>query len=331
MKNRKKIAVLILVVVAILIFFIYKHQKDYEREGSIIDPNVRITAQDIYLNLKGLKFDNDTITKHFSNSVVTPFTIKFFKYLQRRFRDMDYEAHLRAVEEYLFSIMDANRAGQMFELYKRFLEYEKKLSEIARKWPIPVTSQEALNYLRNIQKFRRDFFGNEIADILFGAQVKHQEYSILKQSIVNDKNLYAKDKEKLINKLRQEMWGDDAATIDNAMRPYDQYREKLAIYEKDLSELDENARKEKIKEFRQQYFSPEIVERLEKVDEELEREKKTEEDYRIKEQKILSDPNLTPQQKEEKIYQLQNEIFGDEADAFRRREAIRKAEESFRK
>ncbi|MCX7679359.1 MAG: lipase chaperone [Spirochaetes bacterium] len=331
MKNRKIIALVISALLIALIYFTYRREKNDHFGPSIISNNVSISAQDIYLNLKGIKFDDANITKHFSHSVVTPFTVKFFKFLQRRFRDLDYESHLKAVEEYLYRIMDANRAAQMFELYKRFLEYEKKLIEAARKWPTPTNTHDAINYLRNVQKFRRDFFGNEIADILFGAQVKHQEYTLRKQNIINDKKLYAKEKEKLIKKLQEDMWGEDAATIDNAMRPYDQYREKLAIYEKDLSELDETSRKEKIKEFRQQYFSPEVVERLEKVDQEIEREKKIEEDYRTKEQRILLDQNLTAQQKEEKIRELQNEIFGDEADAFRRREAIRKAEEAFKK
>lgn len=331
MKNRKLLVALVAIALLAIAYFIHTRGDDSDLGPNIIGDNVKITAQDIQLNLKGIKFDNEAISKHFSGSVVTPFTVKFFKFLQRRFRDMDYEAHLRAVEEYLYQIMDRARAAEMFELYKRFLAYEKGLAETARSWPMPTTSPEAIKYLRNVQKYRRDFFGNDVADILFGAQVKHQEYSIRKQSIIADKNLYGKDKEKLINKLRQDMWGEDGATIDNSLRPYDQYREKLAIYDKDLSELDENTRKEKIKEYRQQFFSPEIVERLDKVDEELEMEKKTEVDYRAKEQKIMSDPNLTAEQKSEKILELQNEMFGEEADAFRRREAIRKAEEAFKK
>ncbi len=322
---------LIAITLLVLAYFIHTRGDGNDLGPSIIGDNVKISAQDIHLNLKGIKFDNDAIAKHFSGSVVTPFTVKFFKFLQRRFRDMDFDAHLRAVEEYLHRTMDPARAAEMFELYKRFLDYEKKLSETARKWPMPTTSQEAIQYLRNVQKYRRDFFGNEIADVLFGAQVKHQEYSIRKQSIIADNNLYGKDKEKLINKLRRDMWGEDGNTIDNSMRPYDQYREKIAMYDKDLSELDENTRKEKIKEYRREYFSPEIVERLDKVDEQLEMEKKSEADYRAKEQKIMSDPNLTAQQKEEKILELQNEMFGEDADAFRRREAIRKAEEAFKK
>ncbi len=125
----------------------------------------------------------------------------------------------------------------MFELYKRFLTYEKNLGETAKGWDPPRNPQEALNYLRKIQDYRRSFFGNDTADILFGAQVKHQEYNLRKQDIVNNRDLYGADKEKRIKKLREEMWGDEAGTIDNNLRPYDHYREKLAVYDKDLGEL----------------------------------------------------------------------------------------------
>lgn len=329
-KNRKIIAALGAVVLIVLVYFIFSRDGDGDLGANIIGNNAKVRAQDIHLNLKGIQFDNTTIGKFFSSNTITPFTVKFFKFLQRRFRDMDFEAHLRAVEQYLNASMDPQRAAEMFELYKRFLTYEKSLAETAKGWTSPRTPQEAVKYLRNIQDYRRNFFGNDIADVLFGAQVKHQEYSLRKQAIINEKNLYGADKEKQINKLRQDMWGEDAATIDSTLRPYDNYREKLAVYDKDLGELNETDKKAKVREYREQYFTSEVVERLEKVDVQLENEKQAEEAYRAKEQKIMSDPNLNQQEKDEKLQELQNELFGEEAEAFRRRETIRKADEKFR-
>jgi len=330
MKNRKVVAVLGAVLLLALSYFICSRGDDGDAGLNIIGDSTKITAQDIHLNMKGIQFDNTAIGKFFSSGVATPFTVKFFKFLQRRFRDMDFDAHLRAVEEYLNQTMDPRRAAEMFELYKRFINYEKGLAETAKGWAMPKTTRDAIKYLRNVQEYRRNFFGNEMADVLFGAQVKHQEYSIRKQDIINQKDLYGADKEKQIQKLRREMWGDDAATIDSNLRPYDQYREKLAVYDKDLGELNEADKQAKIREYREQFFTSEQVARLEKVDEQLESEKRTEEDYRVKEQKIMSDPNLNQQEKEQKIQELQNELFGEEADAFRRRETIRKAEEAFK-
>ncbi len=331
MKNKKAAAAIGVVLLLALTYFIFSRDGGGDTELNIIGSSAKISAQDIHLNMKGIQFEPDTIGKLFSSSAATPFTVKFFKFLQRRFKDMDFDAHLRAVEEYLNRTMDPRRAAEMFDLYKRFCNYEKGLLEAAKGWTTPGTPKDALKYLRNVQEYRRTFFGNELADVLFGAQVKHQEYSIRKQEIIDRKDLYGADKEKQIQKLRGEMWGDDAATIDNNLRPYDQYQEKLAVYNKDLEELNETDRKEKIREYRERYFSPEQVARLEKVDEQLEGEKRTEGEYRTKERKIMSDPNLDPQEKEQKIQELQNELFGEEADAFRRRETIRKAEEAFKK
>ncbi len=330
MKNRKVVAAVAAVMLVALVYFICSRNDDGDVGGNIIGDSAKVRAQDIHLNMKGIQFDNTAIGKFFSGNVVTPFTVKFFKFLQRRFRDMDFEAHLRAVEQYLNQTMDPQRAAEMFELYKKFIQYEKSLAETAKGWSPPRTPQDAIKYLRNIQDYRRNYFGKDMADTLFGAQVKHQEYSLRKQAIIGEKNLYGADKEKQIQKLRQDMWGDDASTIDSSLRPYDNYREKIAIYDKDLGELNETDRKAKIREYRQEYFTPDQVERLDKVDEQLETEKRTEEDYRTKEQKIMSDPNLNQDEKAQKVQELQNELFGEEAEAFRRREVIRQAEEKFR-
>ncbi|HON79025.1 MAG TPA: lipase secretion chaperone [Spirochaetota bacterium] len=297
----------------------------------IIDRNQRISSADIKKAFKRIRFSNENVPQYFSERVVNPFTIRFFKFLQRKFGNMSFEDHLRAVQEYLNSTMDARKAEEMFALYKKFSLYEKSLIDMSKTWPRPRNAQEALKYLQTIQDYRRDYFGNAIADELFGLMVKNQEYRLRKGAVLNDKSLYGKEKEKKMQEVREEMWGDDADTVDNSMRPYDRYREKLTAYSKDLSELSGEQKSAKIKEFRQAYFPPDVVTRLEQVDVQLANERQAEEQYRVQEQKIQSDPNLNQDEKEEKIKELQDTTFGDQAEAFRRRETIRKSLEERRR
>ncbi len=53
------------------------------------------------------------------------------------------------------------------------------------------------------------------------------------------------------------------------------------------------------------------------------------EQYFAKEKEILNDPDLSEKEREKKIYELQDATFGEEADAFRRRQAIDKGAEEF--
>lgn len=77
------------------------------------------------------------------------------------------------------------------------------------------------------------------------------------------------------------------------------------------------------REFRREIFTPDQVQRLDEVDRIIVDEKRREEDYVAGASAIKNSPNLSEKEKEKKIRELQDETFGGEADAFRRREAIR--------
>ena len=64
------------------------------------------------------------------------------------------------------------------------------------------------------------------------------------------------------------------------------------------------------------------MKRLDEIDRVIADEQKKEDSYSAQEQRIRSDPNLDGDGKERKIRELQDRTFGDEADAFRRRQAI---------
>ncbi len=291
---------------------------------SIIGSDYTISASDIQRAFGRIQFSDDSAREYFSRGVLNPLTFRFFKFLQRRFRDMGFDDHLRAVREYLRTIMDEAKAEEMYRLYVKFSQYEKSLADQAKRWGTPSTPAGALDYLRRLQDYRRAYFGKEVADELFGALVKHQEYRIRKSAIIGDASLYGADKEKQINGLRRDMWGENEGEIDSNMRPYDRYQEKLGAYSRDLQEMSDADRQTAIRDYRQQFFTPDVVRRLEAVDTQLAGEQQAETQYRAQEQKILSDVNLDHDEKERKIRELQDSTFGDDAEAFRRREAIEK-------
>jgi lipase chaperone LimK len=149
-----------------------------------------------------------------------------------------------------------------------------------------------------------------------------QEYKVRKAHIIAEKNLYGKEKEKRISRLRSDFWGAEAGILESLSNPYERYMEKLQVYTKDLAELDDAVRNVMIKEFRKEYFSPDTLKKLENLDDAMAFERLRERDYRSKEGDILNDPSLSQDQKTMKIEHLRDEIFGDEAEAFRRRENI---------
>jgi len=324
--KKKNIIITVLVILAVgMIGYIFytKHSKDVP--VNIIRSSQKIQIQDVKMFLKGFPSESasEDPREHFSKEIINLYTVRFFKFIQTEIAFTNREEHLKAVKTYLHSIFDPKKAEDMFALYEKFIAYEAGIREKAKSWGEPKTPDELLRYLQSIHNYRREVFGIEVADAMWGAEVMAHEYTIRKNIIKMDPNLYGAEKEKRINALKEDMWGADAASTDDPPQSdpekYASYQEKQAIYQRDLQELPADQRLEKIREFRKDYFSSDQIGRLEQVDEEMAADRKKEADYYAQEKAIMINPGIADDKKAEAIRELQDNAFGDEADALRRR------------
>ena len=334
MKNKKLFigsCIALLTLIAVVAGYFILSEENEDTPVNIISKDDKITFKDMkeYFSKNQFMSGTEDPNKYFSTAIANPNTVKYFKYLQMHIKASNLEDHLKEVDKYLHSIMEPTKADEMFSLYKKFCNYEIALAAKIQKWPHPKTADELIRYLQDIHEYRRGTFGAEIADAMWGIEVKGQEYNIRKGAIVHDANLYGIEKEKKLSLLNDEMWGTGPENIEGPPQTdpekYTGYQEKQAIYQKDLQELPTEQRLEKIKEFRKEYFSPDQIARLERVDTELETDRKKESDYYVQEKEIMNDPSIAADQKAEAIRELQNSTFGEEAEAFRRRLNIEKS------
>lgn len=350
-KNKKIIAI-VGIFVLLFIFGYWLFPKDDDQAEYIFDKSYNISLEDVKKsrrslpqipkdaslsssdsmvlesdkNSKNLKQKNLDLNKIFAEGLINSYTtFKYFKHLEHLFRkSMNLGEHFDQVREYLFSEFSESEAQELFETYKNYLTCEMDLLDEFRNLTSAKSTEEAIRTLKQIQEFRRDRLGVELADKLFGADVKAKEYAFRRADIIGDETLYGSAKEEQIKQLNEDMWGEDAQNIEKHPNDYNRYKEKIKIYKKDFDEIEsEDMREAKIKEFRNEFFTPEIVERLEGVDRQIAAEKQNENDYREKEKQLLNDTKLTQAKKDKKLIELQNEKFGKEADAFRRRETMR--------
>ncbi|PKN51359.1 MAG: hypothetical protein CVU55_12020 [Deltaproteobacteria bacterium HGW-Deltaproteobacteria-13] len=332
MKKKKIIIITALVILSVgIIGYIFYSRQSQDVPVNIINPSQKISIQDIKMFLKGFPAQSagEDPRKYFSQDITNLYTTRFFKFIQMEIEFTSRDEHLKAVKAYLHSVFDPQKAEAMYALYEKFIDYEIGLHEKAKSWDQPKTADELLRYLRAVQDYRREIFGNEVADAMWGAEVMAAEYTIRKNKIKLDQTLYGAEKEKRINELKEEMWGGDAASIEDPPQSdperYSGYQEKQAIYQRDLQELPAERRLEKIKEFRKEYFSTDQIARLEQVDAELEADKKRETDYYAQEKAIMNNPSIADDKKAEALRELQDNTFGEEAEAFRRRLNIQKS------
>ncbi len=299
--------------------------KWYFNRSYIIDKKYEFKLKDIRAFYEGADFSDENVRSYFVDRVVNSYTLKFLKFMDERFNDSkDLADHLERSRQYLYAVLPSRSAGEMLELYKTYLNHQMDLEGKVRKLGLPSSVNEAIADLHDLQEYRRNIFGKEIADELFGAGVKAAEYPLRRSAIMNDRELYGAEKEYRLRQLDRDMWGDEADSVGDNVLPYTRYQEKIQIYQRDLSEMrSEEEKQAKIREFRREIFTPDQVRRLDEVDRTLANEKKREEDYFASESLIKNNSGLSEQEQEKRIRDLQDRTFGEKADAFRRGQAIK--------
>jgi lipase chaperone LimK len=332
--NRNKIIALgIVLAVIITVIIAGIMMKGKKQEGYVFDRNSKIRMKDVRIYLGKSDFNTDDVKDYFKKDTINSYTLKYFLFLDDKFKDSrNPEELLQSVRDYLDTVMPSDEADKLFAVYKTYVYYQRDVHDKMTMWGRPSTPEEAIDYLHKLQDYRRKVFGDENADTLFGPIVMLQEYPIRRGVIIGNQELYGAEKEKKLNDLKKDMWGDEADIVDNDTEPLDRYHEKLKIYQKDMAEMtSDEERQAKIRQFREELFTPEQVRRLDDVDRVEAEEKKNEEDYVAQENEIKNNNNLDADSKAQKIRDLQDQMFGSEAEAFRRRQVVKDAIEQPKK
>jgi len=290
-----------------------------------------IQYKDVKEYLAKVNFSTGNNSDLFRNSAVNKYTLKFFKYMQEKFKTMNFDEHVEAVRQYLYSAMDSREADELFELYKKYLEYEKRVAIELNNAGELNTTGDMLRVLRKMKSLQYEFFGDKNAEIIFGAMMKAREYPIRRGGIVNDDSLYASEKQKLLEKLNSDMWGNEGTVVEKARKPYVTYTETLTIYSKDMSEMSEKQKQDKLTEIRKSIFPPDVVLRLEAVDVKIEAEKERDAQYQEDYNDIMNRNDISSDEKNYKIKELQNKIYGEDAESIRRIENIIRNSEELKK
>jgi lipase chaperone LimK len=326
MTKKKIIIILTITAVSVLVVFRvsnylnYKIAEHYVERHYIFDKGFPGNPQKPFASSNTLLPDGTATEK----------SLELFRFLQQRFAVKsinELTEHFNKVRAYLDARFNKSDASRLFEIYKKYMECVIELENNPKYRAKNLDPKSLLVLLYKGQHFRRDRLGKETADRLFGMDVKEREYLLRRSLIIGDNSLYGKDKESRLQRLKYDMWDDEAISIGEDNNPYNQYQLKLLVYQKDLSELDEEKRKIKIAEFRKEFFSAEQVRRLREADEQIAKEKENMERYRAAEKKISDSSNLTKEEKDKRIKALQDKFFEKEAEAFRRREIIYKGAE----
>jgi lipase chaperone LimK len=266
MTKKKLITVLCLFASAIiLILFIYSATKsDSEGRARITEKLDSYLGPDAVRTSAAIGADESAIKDKISKGTADSSTVDLLKFLQAQFPDDQdsLEEHFRKVQEYLTKEFGEIKALELMALYRKYTKYEMELaSNELWKREMPRTPEQALDLLNDIHKHRQQVFGNDLADDLFGEEMKLYEYQIYRNEIIKDSDMYGADKERRIGDLQKRIWNETGERI--SMSELDAYELKLKLYTKDLTGKSEEQKKQMRSRFRREIFTTEEADRLE--------------------------------------------------------------------
>jgi len=262
-----------------------------------------------------------------AESGVTADALDLFRTLERKYAVnslAELGRHDELVLQDLLARFKEADARALHAYYQKYLDCQISIVNDNRFRTRSLDPQELLVLLSSIQSFRREKLGRDTADALFGPEVKEREYLLRRLIIIGRPDQYGKEKETGLQKLKDDMWGDKVASIEEDTDPYNRYQLKLQLYARDLSEMDEHQQKLKTEQFRREYFTQEQIDRIKLAEAEVAADDENLKRYRIDEKKIQDAAGMSQARREQAIRMLQDRYFGSEADAFRRREAIKR-------
>ena len=267
-------------------------------------------------NIDELKKSGDLDMTLVDGSLREYITSLYFKYRNSADRD-EFMANIKAE---LFAEFPAETAKKLLKIYEAYVDCELGIQEMMAGFDPPKNDEDMVFIENEIFEFRKAQLGDELAEKLFGREHKLTLFKIKSAKIYTDDTLYGREKERQLQQVAVDVYGDASEGYVSDKTGESLCQEKLLIYKKDLDEMSEDARKDKIREFRAEYLPAEDIEKIEAADEEIEAAAERDQDYTENKAAILNDAGLDDADKQEKIRALQDEVYGDMADEIRRGE-----------
>jgi len=193
------------------------------------------------------------------DSAINKHTLNIANIFQAKFQGSaeDLDVHFRQVEGYLTSaLVDDAVVDEFISFYRNFVTFENiQANEPHSLWlEEPDTIDDAIGLNKEMQQYRREIFGQTVANKVWGHELKTFEYKLSAMKIARDEN-YGEGmeiKDQILADLHEQTWGGGELSTSEDLQM--QFYIKLASHGEVLLSMSESKRNEKIAEFRAEIF-----------------------------------------------------------------------------
>jgi lipase chaperone LimK len=185
-------------------------------------------------------------------------------------------------------------AREAIDLLDRYLDYRERAREL---YAEDGFSGDLSTRLEQIRTLRREVFGEEEAEALFGEEEVEDYVAVAQREVLRDQSLSEEERRRRLEELEQQLPEPVRKGHEETMKPMRFFREQEELRAASASN-------EEIRALRESYWGPEAADRLDALDREQAAWQKRVDDYRTARAAIENDPSLSPEKKVRDINEL---------------------------
>ena len=253
------------------------------------------------LSLQGTEVGGGFAVDAAGNFVATTNAIAVFEYFLSTTGELSPEEILRRIQAEIGKRLGPPADAQATEFLGRYMSYRDRARALGAGHSEEAGLRERFQRVRDL---RREMFGEEVADRLFGQEDAAAEIAITQREIAEDPSLSDQEKAARIAEL-----------YDDLPEPMRKAREEsmaaIKLRQDEEKMRRDGADEEQIRRMRVERFGEEAADRLDALDREDAEWSSRLLAFRQERQRIRSDSSLTAEQREGAVARLMEELFDE--------------------
>lgn len=237
--------------------------------------------------------------------------------------DMErYDCNIR-IRQFIMDKFAPPGNEQLVELFTKYLKYEEEMATFQMPDDLTLKEQYAL-----IREKRRDFFGAEDAQLVFGLEEAKADYAVTYKDFTEETAGMSGDQRMAAYEaMRRKAYGQYYDSVVAREPEFSKYETEVSLRDADLSGLVGTDRSAKMSELRTKYFGKDGAERMAQVDAQIAQREASQNEYKKAEADFLANnAELKGAALDSKLMELRVKHFGqEEAEAYTRREKYEQA------
>lgn len=233
-----------------------------------------------------------------------------FEYFLSTLGELELAEIIQLIQEDIRSQLAEPARSQALQLLENYINYKKALIELEQASEAPAMYEiqdiEAMRQrLYDMQAVRRQFLSNEAVNAFFGFDESYDEYMLSRLQILNNNQLTQQEKQAQIDSLKNSL-------PDEVRQLHKETQHISEVYKQTQAYRQSGKTDEEIFEYHQQEFGQEAALRLQQVENKRAQFVDNVNDYLSERRQILSDTDMSDQDKQAAIDDLKSQFSESE-------------------